>query len=75
MFPVHVNDPLLTFGRSWSGGLAPVQFATAPTFNGWVLARPAAPGLCTAPAPRPIRPKTRCHARLGKLFMINYLHN
>ena len=40
-----------------SGGLAGVQLATATLFNGRVLARPARPGRCTAPAPRPIRPE------------------
>ena len=65
----------LAFRGPWSGALAAMQLATAPTFNGRVLARPAAPGLCTAPAPRPIRPETRCHARVGKLFVINYLRN
>ena len=38
----------------WSAALAAVQLATGPIFDGRVLARTARPGLCPAPAPRPI---------------------
>ena len=56
----------LAFRGPWSGAQAAMQLATAPIFNGRVLARPARSGLCTAPAPRPIWPETRCHARFDK---------
>ena len=66
--------PRLAFRGPWSGAPAAVQLATAPIFNGRVLARPARPGLCTAPAPRPTRPETRCLARFDKFCVVNFIH-
>ena len=66
MLPVHVNDPLLTFGRSRSGTPAAMQLAAVPTSNGGILARPADPVLCPASAPWPIWPETGFDARFDK---------
>jgi len=52
----------------WSGGLASVQLAPAPSFNNRVLAGRSLAGLGKAPLARPMRPKTRCFARSSKLF-------
>ena len=71
---VRGSGPCLALRCPRSGRPATMQLASAPTFNCRVLAGAAAPGLCTASAPRPIRSETRCHARLGKLFTINYVH-
>jgi len=61
----------LAFRGPWSGALAAVQRATVPATNGRVLARPASPGLCTAPAPRPIRPETRCMAGFSQSCVVS----
>ena len=64
----------LAFRGPWSGAQAAMQLATAPIFNGRVLARPARPRLCTAPAPRPIRPETRCMAGFSQSCVVSLIH-
>ena len=64
----------LAFGCPWSGGLAAVQLAPAPLFNGRVLAGRSLAGLCKAPLARPVRPKTRCMAGFSKRCVVSLIH-
>ena len=71
---VRRYDPRLALRGPWPCAPAPMQLATAPLFNGRVLAGRARPGLCTAPAPRPTRAKTRCMANFEKFWVVNFIH-
>ena len=66
--------PRLAFRGPWPGALAAVQRATVPATNGRVLAHSAPPGLCTAPAPRPIRPETGCMAGFSQSCVVSLIH-
>ena len=74
MLRVRRYGPGLAFLGSRSGALAAVQLATAPTFNGRVLARSARPGFSQAPAPRPIRPETGCKASFSESCVVSLIH-
>ena len=71
MLRVRRSGPRLALRGPWSGGLAPVQFATAPSFNGRVLAGRSLAGFRQAPLTRPMDPEPRCLARFDQLLMIN----
>jgi hypothetical protein len=62
------------FLGSWPGALAAMQLASGSTSNGGVLTHPAGPGLCTAPAPRPIGTKTGCMASFNESYVVNFFH-
>ena len=66
--------PGSAFLGSRSGAPAAMQLAAVSTSNGGVLAKCSSTGFSQASRARPTRPETRCHARLGKLFTINYVH-
>ena len=74
MLRVRCYCPRLAFRCPWPGALAAVQLASGSTSNGGVLTHPAGPGLCTAPAPRPIGTKTGCIARFDKSCVVNFFH-
>jgi hypothetical protein len=58
----------------WSGGLAPMQLASAPTSNGRVLTGCSLAGFSEAPLTRPIRAETSCMARFGKRPKVSLIH-
>ena len=74
VLPVRVNDPLLTFGRLWSGAQAAMQPAPGLSFEGRLLAEGTPAGFCEAALARPIATKTRCPAGFDQRFVVNYFH-
>jgi len=68
------SDPCLAFRRPWSRRPAALQLASAPTFNGRVLAGRSLAGLGKAPLARPMRPKTRCMAGFSKRCVVSLIH-
>ena len=72
MLRVRRSGPRFAFRRPWSRRPAAMQLASAPTFNGRVLAWRAFAGFSEAPLARPMRPKTRCMAGFSK-WAVPYL--
>ena len=66
--------PGSAFLGSRSGAQAAMQLASGSTSNGGGLTHPAGPGLCTAPAPRPIGTKTGCMASFNESYVVNFFH-
>ena len=71
---VRRYGPGSAFLGSRSGAPAAMQLAAVSTSNGGVLTHPAGPGLCTAPAPRPIGTKTGCMASFNESCVVNFFH-
>ena len=62
VLPVRVNDPLLTFGRLWSGAQAAMQPTPGLSFEGRLLTGGASASFSEAAVARLIGTKTRCPA-------------
>ena len=74
MLRVRGYGARLAFRGPWSGGLAPMQLAAAPTFNGRVLAGCSLTGFSEAPLAGPIRAETCCMAGFGKRRKVSLVH-
>ena len=71
MLRVRCCDPRFARRGLWSGTPAAMQLATAPTFNGGVLARRAFARFRMAPLARPVGAEPRTTAGINELFAVS----